>query len=76
MIRISNLKININEITDEDSERLIIGRLIVKRLKIPVAELIDFTIFRKSVDARRKPEIFFVYAVDVEVKNKEPFITS
>ncbi len=74
MIRISNLKININKITNEDEERLLISRLIISRLKIPASELVDFTIFRKSIDARKKPEIFFVYTVDAEVKHKAPFL--
>ncbi|HZJ85444.1 MAG TPA: FAD-dependent monooxygenase [Syntrophomonadaceae bacterium] len=50
------------------------SRLIISRLKIPASELVDFTIFRKSIDARKKPEIFFVYTVDAEVKHKAPFL--
>lgn len=34
-------------------------------------ELLDFQILRKSVDARKKPELFFSYTVCCTVKNEE-----
>lgn len=43
---------------------------IIKRLKIRGQELLDFTIIRKSTDARRKKNILVVYTIDVRVKNE------
>jgi uncharacterized FAD-dependent dehydrogenase len=44
---------------------------ILKRLGIPATELVDFTLFKRSYDARRKrSEIFFVGIVDVTVHNE------
>ena len=36
-------------------------------LRIPVQELRSLSIVRQSVDARKKPEIFYSYTVDVEL---------
>ena len=34
-------------------------------------ELIDYKIFKQSIDARKKDMIYFVYSVDVEVQNEK-----
>lgn len=39
-----------------------------KALRIPPERILDWRIARRSVDARKKPEVFFVYAVDVTVE--------
>ncbi len=43
---------------------------ILKRLDIGDAELIDFAVFKRSYDARKKSALLFVYNVDVSVKNE------
>ncbi|MEK6747936.1 MAG: NAD(P)/FAD-dependent oxidoreductase [Pseudomonadota bacterium] len=43
---------------------------ILERLGIQDADLIDFTIARQGHDARNKNAIYFVYTVDVRVKNE------
>ncbi len=43
---------------------------IIKRLNISERELLDFTIIRKSIDARRKNNIVAVYTIDVRVENE------
>ncbi len=44
---------------------------ILRRLGIPATELIEFTLFKRSYDARRKrSEIFFVCIVDVTVRDE------
>lgn len=42
---------------------------ILKILKIEKKNLISFKIVKKSIDARKKPDIFYVYAVEVCVNN-------
>lgn len=48
---------------------------IIKRLKIPEHELLEFVIIRKSTDARRKSNILVVYTVDVRVKNESDVLS-
>ena len=67
MLRISNLKISINE------DISVLKKLILKKLKIKEKDLIKYTIYKESIDARRG-KIDFVYTVDVDVKNEEKLI--
>lgn len=69
MLRISNLKLSI----DEDVS--ILKKLILKKLKIKENELIKYTIYKESIDARRG-KVDFVYTVDVDVKNEEKLLKS
>ena len=64
MIRIRQIKIRV----DEDSKELLEEK-IVKRLKIR-EKIQQLKIVKKSIDARRKDEIFYVYDVDVAVNNE------
>ena len=44
---------------------------ILSRLKIGAAELLDFSVFKRSYDARKKnSSIAFVYIVDIEVRDE------
>lgn len=68
MIRIPEIKLNLEQ--DES----ILKKEISKKLHIPEEEIKDLRIFKKSVDARKKNDINFVYAVDIEVNNEEAII--
>ena len=46
-------------------------RKVCALLRIPETELLSCSIVRRSVDARKKPEIFFTYMVDAEVRNEQ-----
>ncbi|HSQ88767.1 NAD(P)/FAD-dependent oxidoreductase [Romboutsia sp.] len=70
MIRVSNLKLGI----DEDIS--ILKKLVLKKLKLKESELKKYSIYKESIDARRKGKIDFVYTVDVEVKNEEKLLKS
>lgn len=65
MLRVSNIKLDINESLDN------IKPLLLKKLKISEKELINLKIYKESIDARRKGKIDFVYTVDVELKNEK-----
>lgn len=65
MIRVSQLKLNI----DHDKSDVI--RLIIDKLRINESELLEMRIARRSLDARHKDDIHYVYAVDVTLKNEE-----
>jgi uncharacterized FAD-dependent dehydrogenase len=48
---------------------------IVKRLKIADADLLGFTVFKRSYDARKKNStITFVYIIDVTARNEEAIL--
>jgi uncharacterized FAD-dependent dehydrogenase len=65
MIRITELSLPL----DHSSETL--HRTIVERLKIRDEDLLDFTVFKRSYDARKKSsEILFVYVIDLNVVNE------
>ena len=65
MIRITELSLPL----DSDSHAL--RSAIVKRLKISDAELLDFTVYRRSYDARRKnSSITFVYVIDLVARDE------
>ena len=71
MVRLSNIKIRISQASDQNEERQALKSIILSEMKIDERELIDFVIFKKSIDARKKGDIHYVYTVDVEVKNEE-----
>ena len=65
MIRITELSVPI----DFDTQAL--RNAILRRLKIEPADLIDFTVFKRSYDARKKNEgILFVYVIDLQARDE------
>lgn len=65
MIRINELSLPLDHPQDA------IRAAILKRLNIRDNELIDFTVFKRSYDARKKnSEITFIYILDVNVTNE------
>lgn len=65
MIRINELSLPLDHPQDA------IRAAILKRLNIHDNELIDFTVFKRSYDARKKnSEITFIYILDVNVTNE------
>ncbi len=65
MIRITELSLPL----DHPAEAL--SQAIVARLRISAADLLGFTVFKRSYDARKKNSaILFVYVIDVEVRDE------
>lgn len=67
MIKINNLKLKINYSQND------VKHLIAKSLNINEQEILNFIVLKKSIDARRKPNIFYVLNVGVNIKNEEHF---
>lgn len=66
MIRINQLSLPLNH------EPEAIRNAILERLGIPSDDLINFTVFKRSYDARKKnSEIKFIYVIDLEARNEE-----
>lgn len=68
MIRINQIKIPYSKSKEEQN---IIKDKICKKLKVKDNDIREFCIVRKSVDAREKPDIYFVYTVDVLLNNEK-----
>ncbi len=61
MIRIHEIKLPVAH-TEED-----VRRKAAKLLRVEPSTFLRFTILRRSIDARKKPELYVVYTVEVEV---------
>jgi len=74
LIRVTDIKLSI----DADGSEAIRKEL-VRRLKVSDREIIDFKIFRQSVDARSKSNkedaIYFIYTVDVLLADEARVLT-
>jgi uncharacterized FAD-dependent dehydrogenase len=65
LIRITELSLPI------DCDAPALRQAIVRRLKINDAELLDFTVFRRSYDARKKNSaVLFVYVIDLLARDE------
>jgi len=64
MLRITELKLPL------DHPESALREAIVSRLGIGHAELIGFTVFKRSYDARKRNAVVLIYALDVEVRNE------
>lgn len=71
MIRTAQLKLKVGHTKNE------LRKAAAKALHIKENEIADIQIVKKSVDARKKPELYFVYTADVELsgdKNEETVV--
>lgn len=74
MIRIPNLKLRIDKAANCNDEQQALQNAIVSKLKISSNELLSFNIFKKSIDARKKDAIVYVYTVDAMMQNETAII--
>ena len=65
MIRLNQLKLPV----DHTREQLI--HKTAQYLRIPAADILELQIVRQSLDARKKPALFYSYSVNVTVKKEE-----
>lgn len=68
MLRINQVKVR----TDHTQQDL--KRKAADMLRIPAEEIKSLTVLRQSIDARKKPEIYYSYTVDVEVAGEEKLL--
>ena len=64
MLRIKNIKISVKEL---DQEKLI-KEYLLKKYKLNIS---DFKINKKSIDARHKPDVFYIYEIDTNISDKK-----
>ena len=65
MLRISQIKLSLNESVDR------LPVYIAKALKVKDLKLKNWHIVKESADARKKPDIKFIYTVDFEAENED-----
>ncbi|WP_373485409.1 NAD(P)/FAD-dependent oxidoreductase [Acetobacterium malicum] len=70
MIRIPNLKLEIKKAKSSAAEKEALKNVILSKLKVNPKDLLAFTIFKKSIDARKKNAIVYIYTVDASLKNE------
>jgi uncharacterized FAD-dependent dehydrogenase len=61
MLRLNEIKLPLNH-TEAD-----LPQAILARLEIPAVDLLDFSIFKRSYDARKKSQILLIYQLDVSL---------
>lgn len=70
MLRISQLKLPVTHTQEQLEKKLL------KMLRISRKDLGQYYIRKRSLDARKKPELYYVYSIDVEIKNEERVLKS
>ena len=65
MLRINQLKLPVTHTQEQLEKKLI------KTLKINRNDMKQYRIRKRSLDARKKPELCYVYSIDLEVKHEE-----
>jgi len=68
MIRVTGLKLPI----DEDQANL--KDVLLKKIGVAEGDLLGCKIFKQSVDARKSGMIYFIYTVDVALRNEETLL--
>ena len=69
MLRISQIKIDC--LLNQEEQ---LNHTILKKLHIQESELIEYKIAKRSIDARDKNQVFYVYEVDIQIKNEDLFL--
>ena len=74
MIRIQQLNLEIPHLHSEEEyehyQKKQLEKKLLKLLKIPSKDLLSFSIVRRSLDARKKPALYYSYIVDADVANE------
>ena len=68
MIRVSQLKLPLSHTKEELFEKL------RKKLRVEKEEILDFTIRKRSLDARRAEQIHYTYAIDVILRGEKAYL--
>lgn len=67
MLRINNIKIRTNISNEEVFE------IAIKKHKINPDDILEWYIFKKSIDARDKNDVHYIYCIDIKVKNEKKY---
>jgi len=69
MLRLTNISLDLNHQTEQ------LRQAIIDKLAITNEQLVDFTVFKRGYDARKKNKITLIYTLDVETTVNELLLT-
>lgn len=67
MLRINNIKI-IEDLSNED-----LIKYVCNKFKINILDIISWNISKKSIDARKKDDVHYVFSIDINVKDEKKY---
>lgn len=73
MIRIQNIKLPVKELAKKD-ELSLLQKEVAKKIGINRQKVRNLSIYKKSIDARKKENINFVYSCDFETDSEEALL--
>ena len=65
MIKLDQIKLNVND------DEALLKSIIAHKLKISPNAIKDYSIIKKSIDARKKPDIFYVFSIAVSLSSED-----
>ena len=65
MIKLDQIKLNVND------DEALLKSIIAHKLKINPNAIKDYSIIKKSIDARKKPDIFYVFSIAVSLSSED-----
>ena len=65
MIRIYEIKLPV------EKDPIELKKKAARLLCIPEEDILKLKIYRRSLDARKKPQLFYVYTVDIEIRDPQ-----
>ncbi len=68
MIRVKNIKLRYGEKKETLIEKA------CRKLRIKPESVLEYSIFKQSLDVRKKEDIFYIYTLDLSVKNEDSVI--
>ncbi|MBO4882440.1 MAG: NAD(P)-binding protein [Lachnospiraceae bacterium] len=68
MLRIDQIKIRVSDKQPD------LRKAVCSKLKILDSEIIDIGIIRRSLDARKKPELYYVFSLSVSCRNEDKLL--
>ena len=70
MLRITEIKLPLTSAAEKGHTDAEIRAAVIKKLAINAADLLEFSIFKRGVDARKASAILLVYSLDVKVNGE------
>ena len=67
MIRLRQIKVSVDSTKD-------LGEKCAKKLRINENDILDLKINKRSIDARYKPDLYYIYEVDVSINNEDKIL--
>ena len=64
MLRINQLKLPVGHSAEQ------LKKKIIKTLQIREGDLKQYSVRKRSIDARKKPELYYVYSIDLAVTDE------